>query len=105
MISVASPNDGIRFVKNVDKACVHLGSIRQEADNEGLFGMWEAFAAVDSGPVFADNMRAQARDAGANRLVIVDIFHNKTIYSGARTGYGETVDATELRARAYKCPQ
>lgn len=94
----------VRFVKSVDPGCKHLGEVRQMANNDAMFDMWKAFAVVDAGPVFADGMRGQARAMGANCLVVVDIFHNKTITTGARVGYVESVDATQLRARAFHCP-
>lgn len=101
--TVAATGDDIRFVRTVPKSCKHLGSVRHQADNTTLFEGWSAFKAVDGGPVFADGMREKARALGANRLVIVDIFHDVTVTTGARVGMHESVDATDIRARAFKC--
>lgn len=93
----------IRFVKEVAPTCEHLGSVSQMADNDQLFAMFSAFEVTGGDSVFTESMKAKARAMGANRLVVVDIFHAKTITQGPTVGYHEAVDATEIRARAFYC--
>ena len=104
--SASSPgNPEIIFVKQVPKTCTHLGSIEEDLDPDDLvYESWPNMSNVKrGGDLFVGSMKKKAKALGANRLVVADIFHDKTITSGPRTGYGESIDATHIRVRAFRC--
>lgn len=92
---------GVLFVKQVSKRCKHLGSVSHTFESDALYKAREGFRVVPAGPVFATAMKAKARKMGANRLVLIEVFNDKTIQSGM--GYHEWINRSELRARAFRC--
>ena len=100
---VVAKSSTVIFVQKVSKRCKHLGSISHTLKLDALYSSSEAFKVVTAGPVFASAMKAKAKALGANRLIIVEALNDKTITSGSRVGYHESLDQSQFRARAFKC--
>lgn len=94
----------IIFVKKVPKTCKHLGSVDEKIDSKEFFGTNHGiYHAENAGPLFADSMKMKAKKMGGNRIQIAEIFHDKIIRSGRRTGYSEGIIKTAIRGRVFLC--
>ncbi len=93
----------VRFVKKVSKSCKHLGTKAYPMDKDIIFPSGISYGSVEAGDAFATALKKDVEKQGGNRVVIADVFHDITVYSGRYVGRDTAVDASYIEVQIFRC--